>query len=117
MIQPHELRIGNLVNTEYGILSVHASMLHDISMGSMVADPIPLTPEILGKTHLHRTVIDGVNVFFNGDDIVIREKDMMLLFHDESNGALWSIDYIRYVHQIQNWYYLKTGTDLKIELP
>lgn len=133
MIQPQELRIGNLVG--YGVNIVPVKSIHTESVlknrvdiyvelndnlpnhcvGVDELSPIPLTPEILEKA--------GVK------DVWI--KNSWMIVEDVSGGESfgWSMKvrnasytkeiefaYFKYLHQLQNLYYALTGEELPINL-
>jgi len=80
-------------------------------------DPIPLTPEILEKCkQFGRTVINGEDCFFNGDDVIVRAKDMYLFLHNEVDGSVWGIRRIEHVHEFQNLIMDLTKEELIINL-
>jgi hypothetical protein len=91
MARATELRIGNIVNTEYGILSVHASMLLDIANGDFKVEGVELSPEILEKIGFvgwKRSV--SLNMGYEGGDIFFGIPDG----HTEARGG----QYPKYKH-------------------
>jgi len=112
MIKANELRIGNLVNTKYGILSVHASMLADIVNNGFNVNPIPLTPEILescgftkDEEELCLPVDDNYSLVWDEDGVYIDSFESLL--YDSR---------IIYLHQLQNLYFALKGEELEVKL-
>lgn len=106
MIKANELRIGNIINSEYGILSAHGSMISDIDNGSFIALPIPLTPEILEKCGFEKS---GFDWFIH--DFYLYHYPLSELFVYKYNYAEREIQHL---HQLQNLYFALTGTELEI---
>ena len=117
MINPVELRIGNFIYRQNGFHDKISA--YDFEHANFEAlNPIPLTPEILGKSGFD----SGVGGFF------IKDSDGdWLLFNGLVNGVLEPDMYYtganisekakpKYLHQLQNLYFALTGEELKIEL-
>lgn len=122
MIDVKELRIGNwvmrkqhipLLDGDVKYLQVTIRELQDCQHygKDWAFEPIPLTPDILGK-------IKGcmVDIAFCGigDFIIIHYYDTQkkVLF----NGNYVGIIHLQYLHQLQNLYSCLTGKELEIEL-
>lgn len=130
MIQPNELRIGNLVifpsmaDTDIGHvaeiladgITYHDGGLHSCSYDDIY--PIELTPERMGWLGMERCDEHGLlyetyigthklafvfNHTFNWYDAS---------FGTESNSV--KMPSIQYVHELQNLYYLFTGDELEV---
>src|ERR1700749_3827008 len=98
-----EFRVGNFVlinGITAPILSIHGpSEIVTVGLGLLdsyaVSEvlPIPLTLEILSKTsHLRPTVIDGREILFNGDDVIVfpeNKSSFVFVLHSEVNGEKW----------------------------
>jgi len=112
-MKANEFRLGNLIyyKTEFGELMVYrmANIHAETYLG--VYEPIPLTPEILGKC--------GFSFFCNG---YYANKGSFELCIIENEFIYFSIEQqitgkkIEYVHQLQNLYFALTGTELEINL-
>jgi hypothetical protein len=135
MIAPQELRLGNLVmangivfpvraiNSDGTILYRHNGVTVDISK----CEPIPLTKEWLIKFGFYKTepifksypshpywVKDGICLFFNESD----DRDIYLAGYAEMRmGEYYAVGtrWIRYVHEVQNFYYSAKKSELTIK--
>jgi hypothetical protein len=134
MIQAQELRIGNLVSIiseEPEYLRIEGVKTYDYNSDetqvrlytidewldiSSVA-PIPLTEEILLKCEGYFKNEFGVGIMY--------EPDYGNAFYLMKDGSIQDCHYdtpisnyrhIKYLHQLQNLYYIKTNTELKITL-
>ena len=129
MIKAHELRVGNWINVLHPytkewtfdkvkgmtIRNIEENPEHELITENL--QPIDLTPEILEKCkRFGRTLINGEDCFFNGDDIIVRAKDMYLFLHNEVDGSVWGIRRIEHVHEFQNLILDLTGEELIINL-
>lgn len=151
MIKAKELRIGNLVEEEVlGMVRI-ISILSDVvcvacknmktdrsiedldySLNLKSVKPIPLTPEILERCGLSKTLgelsIGGVpcaqfnfpSEFFS---ILTQDAKDRNLFHlnfhyvcDESNEEQ-NLKSVKYLHELQNLTYALTGQELSIKEP
>ena len=94
MIQTSDLRKGNLVNTEYGILPVHAIVFNDV--------------QVKGKDGriLWAKEVEGVEISF--DNLYEMVKNVLGI----DKAFVWSN--IKYLHQIQNYFYWNTFKELTI---
>lgn len=137
-MKTNELRIGNLVFIEndllpetkgkihkvYGISEKHdsefpkstgivslnqISTIRNYSQFDEFIQPIPLTEEWLLKLGFRKQRTD-THLYMNGS----------LYIKINNNGFKFdyftSIQYITYVHQLQNLYFILTGNELKIEI-
>ena len=128
MIQPHELRIGNMVNTIYGITTIIGVVdngLEDYAMfirtdsghlhrtDGTKSTPIPLTEEWLIKAGFvgNEFKVFRLNDFkigLNGDDIVHQQYTCI---YKQAISVK-----VKHLHQLQNLYYCLCGEELKIEI-
>lgn len=128
MIQPNELRIGNLVhvtNSCYGTGDYKVSMIlvdsiatsDDITVRVMYKDidPILLTPELLARC--------GFKANNDYKAYELRMIDGSIMMDDDRSFQLvrdrfeigWASDCIcNYLHQLQNLYYALTGDELEV---
>lgn len=124
MIEPRELRIGNLIAYNGRPDQViHLTNQHiETFVGPeepLLADsdswsPIPLTAEWLERFGIER-VSDGViadHWHYEGFFLYIDETDAGHKYYYMSDAALVTIDY---VHQLQNLYFALTGTELDLK--
>lgn len=123
MINPEELRIGNIVQSTTGVYLVVAS----ISLSSIMFDRfdmnavagtaplqdlegITLGPESLNrlglKKNLHKSSYYSNHIF----DFDIRINRVWIA----NNHQRIYIDNVRFVHQLQNLWFLITGKELKM---
>lgn len=135
MINPKELRIGNLV-WETRIVDPSPEDLQSITVGAIngiyntVYDnedniygpediyPIPLTPEwlqrmdLVKESYLHRPVYK-----ISQTDYYLRwEDDVVDVSIEDLNGHKHYFRYaLKYVHQLQNLYFSLTGKELAIK--
>ncbi|MBX3253922.1 MAG: hypothetical protein KF862_07240 [Chitinophagaceae bacterium] len=144
MINPKDLRLGNLVTdgesiiyvekiepagingatiTDHGMISdglgEFAHFYHTITPESI--DPIPITPEMLKKCgfdqvngcYFDKTLWNKYNVlrYDNGANVFILESR-----NYEQAERVYLPNIIKYIHQLQNAYYILTGKELEINL-
>lgn len=113
MIQANELRIGNYI---YSLLTqkyikVHSRFFRLIESeirvkGDSTYAGIPLTEELLLKC--------GFISYSNG---YLSENDSMYLKKFNGDFYYEMKHIIKYIHELQNWYYLiNAGTELEINL-
>jgi len=112
-IQVQELRIGNVVmDMNNGNKVVTIEHGYDLWDGDFA--PIDLTPEIL-----ERCGFDGRD-FIELDTyaFIFIEKDNVCVFQTEyeTEVARTKLPHIKYLHQLQNLYYMLKGTELTINL-
>lgn len=126
-MEANELRIGNLMKTQHGYYPITCG--EEIEVAAL-ADPIPLTPEILEAAGLAVDnsiwhMPDG-GVWEDDEPAYYRTKhDFYFYFNDDkelqlsngSGGREYKIGKsIQYLHQLQNLYYALTGEELQIDL-
>lgn len=129
MINPKELRIGNLVKCEGKIRSVDQigiglislipieGITFDVCQGSEL-DPIPLTHEILEKAGFvyNKETEYYIRRYSLGADL---EINLFCLFINEFTKD-FQVEYysmpIKSVHQLQNLFHALTGEELEIKL-
>jgi len=129
MFKKGELRTGNWVKStpisipRLGISSsgytvVTTYGIHVYEEGHNIDwKPITLTEEILLKcTDFRKTKVEGVDSFFNGDNLLIRIEDMRLFLHSELDGEVFGVRYIKYVHELQNIFFILEGFELNLQL-
>ena len=131
MIKANELRIGNIIRFHNRIeperfIKINARFFSSLAGGRPLSElkddeeinwyhqPIELTPDILEAAGCKKDVIDGWNLWVNGNLFVIRKLV-------SSNGYTLSVgDYclcdMEYLHTFQNAYYCLTGEELQIDV-
>jgi hypothetical protein len=129
MVNAKELMIGNLVSVidggESRILVIETIDFHKayVARGRKIhymykeMDPIPLTPEWLDRLGLVEKDLGimklpgTLSVIGRGDITIQIVKEAQCLFY-----LPFGLDTeIRYVHQLQNFYFACTGKELKIK--
>lgn len=138
MIDPKELRIGNIINSQglamvvsgiyelkilYRQLKPNTTLRHPSDLG---ANPIPLTSEILKKAGFED--LSTVNIWqdkirlkgFPFTFVFTKTYNELRLhpenFSDNLNLAFIISGGIKSVHQLQNLYFALTGEELEIKL-
>jgi hypothetical protein len=127
MIQANELRIGNLVQTNQGAFKVFCIYQENARLSPFLAEetnvrdyddisPIPLTEEWLLRFGFKKRL--GVPDYFIGDRL--KGSDFRINF--SRNPVLIEFNYkelidvkIQYVHQLQNFFFALTGTELELK--
>lgn len=113
MIQANELRIGNLVQSKFGVHYVATpKMMLDIDKGVRKYFGAPLTEEWL------------LNFGFKKQGIYYFKDDFFGISDDLYEVCLWNdgeqIGYknenIKYIHQLQNLYFALTNEELTVNL-
>ena len=122
MIDPKELRIGNLVLlyndecaiTEIGYKESHLESEHFVTTAIFdIVDPIPITPEWLERMGIYWDIYwqgrtDGNWVITEGNE----HGNWRIAYGKRRNDIImWNL---KYVHQLQNLYFALTGTELTI---
>lgn len=120
MIQANELRIGNLVYADTGLLSteIHELLTEDMidlfngKLNDLIK-PVPLTEQILLKCGFEKLNKRWLlmEYFVKGLFRINYDKGQFFIFWNLNN-----ITEIKYLHQLQNLYSDLTGEELKIEL-
>lgn len=133
MIDPKELRIGNLVLlyndecaiTEIGYKESHLESEHFVTTAIFdIIDPIPITPEWLerlgfGKEERETGLPQGRETAYR---IKVDKKTLLVVWFDPLEvelGHYFStettlMDHIKSIHQLQNIYHALTGDKLTI---
>ena len=115
-----ELRIGNLLQIEdRGFVRVCTiwKEYFDVecdgkSYGGDFSTPIPLSPEILEKAGFKNSG-NRYQIWFG--DFEFQSVDNNGIVDVCCDGMLISLKF-KYLHQVQNFYYMVTGEELNIEL-
>lgn len=126
-----DLRIGNYVkrgNILCEIAEIYEEAVYcydkygEDSHTINVVEPIELTEEVLLKIGFKKNVIyDSVIEYFPIDDNLARifctkEKQNFKIQIVRKNITETIVKYIKYLHQLQNAYYILTNKEMKIEL-
>lgn len=131
MIDPKELRIGNLVYASSSILIHHnrPEMVHEIveggvnNMAPFYYNPIPLTSEILEKCPDIQNE-EGWNKWHEMPDVGFEFAPTFRCWFDlqgtlciEQYSEGWSeLPHIKHLHQLQNLFFALTGQELTVNL-
>lgn len=120
-----DLRIGNLILNEYGIVStiVEITDYDRVAVGNnrVVTDlvncePIPLTEEWLLRFGFQKEFESDVAIFYENDFLSINiykgYNSTFLKRNRLINQQDYSINNIKYVHQLQSLYYMLTQREL-----
>ena len=141
MIDPKELRIGNIVkdrggkairvdflehiqdgyNTKFGqLVFLEGTEVHPMTEYSDYANPIPLTHEILLKTGFQYDETDeqyticSIDFEASEEDV---DRHFSLWSENKEDFECYFADIpIKSVHQLQNLYFALTGEELEIKL-
>lgn len=124
MIDAKELRIGNLFSF-HGIIAAVTSIdskfveggkpLNAVAerlgrMTTELAEPIPLTPEILESAGFEYSIGTETKTVFYANGAI------MLVENNGGYNYMFSKTALKYVHQLQNLYFALTGSELTINL-
>ena len=112
MINPNELRFGNVVLaptlTFNGVTMMPTILSYFNEYDATLAQPIPLTHEILEncgfKWNNHKMEFSGFKVYPSGDEFHLYVNQLEKYY--DSN--------ITSLHQLQNLYFALTGTELGV---
>lgn len=127
MIDPRELRIGNLLEYEYQTVTVDVisdsgfavsgDELYPVEENIEDVKPIPITPEWLERMGFKHTVAKG----YGGQDMwagmgfitngLVNFRGTPKHLHLEG----YFNTQVKYVHQLQNLYFALTGKELEIK--
>jgi hypothetical protein len=125
MIDPKELRIGNWVLTRGGKMelgNVYPVKLERINKQNLhLYNPIPLTPEILGKCGFLKLCSDEYmvlpyftlkkdSVVGTADDEVFLQEWYLYLGTEKEELNQYEC---KYLHQLQNFVFFMTGQELE----
>lgn len=111
MIDVRELRIGNNILDDGKVIQVTAATIMDIVQYRIDYDPIPLTPEILGKC--------GFIKIKNTEYYIVSNKDagtilIVNVINNEYSLSCFPVTF-QYLHQLQNIAYFLTNTELNFK--
>ena len=130
MIKPNELRIGNYVYEKYWCNDKRNYILEQLKIESIfkshIVDhldnayecnyiiPIPLTEKILLKCGFVLDILNNGDspVWLNDNNFYINSKT----FQPEDGGFYICRYEIKYLHQLQNLYFVLTQKELEIQL-
>lgn len=115
ILTPQELRIGNWLQYDNKYFQVYDIYRDD---DWDLFEPIPLTPEILEKAGFLQS---ETNIYWRRKevqdlkfDISINTEGSIHIYRYKKDLSLPFV--VRYVHQLQNLYYILTGRELEINL-
>lgn len=115
-----ELRVGNLVDSEYdGIVPVSVKLLERIIDEVEGVSPIPLTEEWLERFGFERGASETMSAYYHKkvgiDDLCLRfMRQTPSIYFCKGNEENSSYEPKYYVHQLQNLYFALTGKELPI---
>jgi hypothetical protein len=126
MINPNELRLSNLVEWADDYVRVKGITdellaLDDeaIEVPIEEVNPIKLTVEILEASGFGRGNGGYIPCWWHGNNPVT--QDFLIVVRFSITAKCFFIDNvyhkIYYVHQLQNWYFLKSGEELRLTIP
>lgn len=126
MINTSELRIGNWV-----LLQGEPQMIDGVSitgyiglMGNGITnrqeqiDPIPLTPEVLVKCGFIDPADNGLAYRINidsTDELCWYMNLGFMRYQTQGAGFTRYLQHIKHIHQLQNWWYMHTNTELNFK--
>ena len=122
MINPKELRIGNLIETTNKIVRVIQTSkdtiwIQDLNRNALPAlmpqwfSGIPITEEWLIKFG-YKTIYDDF-MFIRGEFTIMKENGIYGV-HKTNRTYITYCDNIKSIHQLQNFTYILTGEELTI---
>ena len=89
----------------------------------MEQENIPLTEELLLSFGFEKIVYNSDKIGYLGVDYRLKHSDFLLVYcddfsigimgHEDDVGIAPDIELFRYVHQLQNLYFILTGEQLK----
>jgi hypothetical protein len=128
-MEARELRIGNIIRHTAGAAKViyleknkiYAELLDEtilpfIRQESMSGEPI--TADWLERAGI-REYDTGTGVYYDWlfrYQICLKNDRKAIFLFNEERGEAWFFAYIKYVHQLQNFYFALTGKELTITL-
>ena len=114
-----ELRVGNLIFHDVMVKEVVAISKDDIvvqgfSGVTFAFKPVPITKErLLSFGLIDREIkLNTIDRTLNLSAIV---GGKYYFYLEDIDGNTFCLDYIEYVHQLQNLYFILTGTELEIK--
>lgn len=121
-MQANELRIGNYVFDDLGMISKVQEITDKgiLTVGTIrhthLTEPIPLTEQWLidfgfeeNELFLKRHKYDMTRLYYNPNELLIR---MRVVSRD---SITINFEHIKHVHQLQNLYFCLTGNELSIQ--
>ena len=115
MIDPKELRIGNLVRKNefrHEISWIDFHCLHSEPQSPQY-NPILITPEWLERLGFEKINHISEGVIYKKEWLRLNDKCMVI---DWRSGGI-DCRLIKSIHQLQNLYFALTGTELQIKQP
>lgn len=130
----YDLRIGNYLKVSDPIFGVNIYKVATIRDNGIITlndnisclvdniEPIELTEEVLVKIGFKKNIIYGSVIEYlpiNNDLASIfctKEKQNIRIQVVRKNASETIVKYIKYLHELQNAYYLLTGKELEVEL-
>jgi len=103
--------VGDFIETEPVVKTGNEKTLY--------LQPIPITPEWLQKCGFIDPAKNGFAYRINintMDEICYYVSSNELRYQTIRSGFTRWLDHIRYIHQLQNWFYYHIGHELKIDL-
>lgn len=115
MIDPKELRIGNLLKGDGVIVTIDARSVFDMWYNGKPYGPIPITPEWLERLGFERDEETRYRLYLehnrwlkswgrSGSFLVKGDNDFGVFVYD-----------IKHIHQLQNLFFALTGHELTVK--
>lgn len=124
MINKNELRLGNYIYNKYakayqivdGYVFWHTmfpdDVKHEVELAGLM--PIELRPEILQKCGFHLSHHGYWELSDDYFSLAFDEHGLDIAFENQSVAT--ELDHIKYLHQLQNFYYALTENELPVNL-
>ena len=123
MIQPNELRIGDIFYFKGELTAITYTYLYEFVKGNVHLVPVELTPDILEAAGFGVNKDNSFGYINENEGILIElgdfyEDDGRAVFYynlpDTDNSTC--IAYCKYLHQLQNLYWCLCGEELQIDI-
>ena len=123
MIQPNELRIGDIFYFKGELTAITYAYLYEFVKGNVHLVPVELTPDILEAAGFGVNKDNSFGYINENEGILIElgdfyEDDGRAVFYynlpDTDNSTC--IAYCKYLHQLQNLYWCLCGEELQIDI-
>ena len=121
MIQPNELRIGDIFYFKGELTAITYAYLYEFVKGNVHLVPVELTPDILEAAGFkYNQLTENYEIFIDFEGLIALNKYDYSIFigaDNEDRGYTGRTSTAcKYLHQLQNLYYCLTGEELQIDL-